>query len=83
MPVSRDPGVNAGQALTAVDDDGAHIRINLQDSSDGAAKHRKRKVLFTKGAEEGAIQQLLLDVGVDVLLGKVGGGEVDGCMAWI
>ena len=81
--VCRDPGVNAGRVLTAVNDRVADLGVGLDHGADGAAEHREREISLVEGSEEGAITKFLLDVQVDILLGEVGRGEIGGCMTWI
>ena len=79
----RTPQVDPRQMLAAVNDGASDFRIGFRDCYNWVAEHRIWEVLLVKMAKEGVIPNLLLDVGVDVLPGKVGGGKVGGSVARI
>ena len=83
MKMRGDPGVDSGEALAAIDDGAANVRVGFCDGSNWAAEHGERKVCLLKWSEKGAVAEFLLDVDIHVLPGEVGGGEVGCSMARI
>ena len=81
--MSRDPRVDSSEALAAVNDGAADCRPFLVDSSNGATIDTEGEVVFFEGAKQGAILELLLDVGVNVAGGQAGGGEVESCVTGV
>ena len=76
VAVSRYPGVDSGEALTAVNDSPAKVRAGLLDGTNGAAEHGEREAGFVEWAEESTELQLLLDVGGDITGGQSSRGKV-------
>ena len=72
VPVGGDPGVDSSGSLAAVDDRPPDFGPGLLDGANGAAEHVEGEVLLEERAEEGAIEQLLVDVCVHVVDCQVG-----------
>ena len=81
--MGRDPGVDSSETLATVNDGAADRRPFLVDSSNGAAIDSEGEIVLLEGAEQRAILELLLDVGVNVAGGQAGGGKVEGCVTGI
>ena len=82
VEVGGDPGVDAGRALAAVDDGAAHVGTGLLDGADRTAKDPEGEGALVKWTEEGAVAELLGDVGGHIVGGQVCGGKVDLGVAW-
>ena len=82
MQWRRCAGVDAGRALAAVDDGAARVRPGLLDGADRTTKDPEGEGALVKWTEEGAVAELLGDVGGHVVGGQVCGGEVDLGVAW-
>ena len=81
--MGRDPGVDSSETLATVNDGAADRGPFLVHSSNGAAVDTEGEISFIEGAEQRAILELLLDVGVNITGGQAGGGKVEGCVTGV
>ena len=76
MEVGGDPGIDPGGTLAAVDDCAAFVGPRFRDGTNWATEDLEGEGGLVERAEEGAKGELLCDVGVHVLGGQAGRGEV-------